>query len=278
MKRILVMVTTILWTANLVSAGSIQIRPIIGYGSSINQNRICLGDGEYSISYDMDVSSSGEITELSTLYNPSGTGMNIGLGILYTLDQNIGIELACGYLMGEEKQVVSQGITYAGWGTQTNIYNKSDYISIDLTMKIFSETGGYYVGFGPSLAVGGKTIATIEAKSTTVTEKEWEYTYKTGIGWNATLGKDYNISDKMSLSLGLVLHNMTLKLNKGKLTKFTIAGVDKLEDLKTNQKEIEFKEDASYDPSATVDDPTIKDTISIPLSSLAISVGITYRF
>ena len=280
MKKLLTMLTIVLFSGALLSAGSIQITPLLGYGFSITHNGIALGDGGYSACYEFDQKLSGDITTYSNLYNPSGADLGFGLGILYLVSENLGIEIVGGYVMGGTHEVVDQSITTAPGTESMFISNQSSYIPIDLTFKISAGTEKLnpYLGFGPTIVVNGKTIAFIEYKGAVESDKEWEYTYKLGIGWNAALGVDYSISDKIVLSMGFALHSITLKLNKGTLTKYTIEGADEMGNLETNEKEIEFKEDAPTDSSATVDDPTTMLTVGMPFSSLAIKFSLTFSF
>ena len=280
MKRVLIVLIIVLFAGASLSAGSIQITPFFGYGFSITQNGIALGDGGYSNCYEYDQELSGDITTNSNLYNPSGADMGFGLGILYLMSENLGIEIVGGYVMGGAHEVVMQSITTAPGTEKMFITNQSSYIPIDLTLRISAGTEKLnpYLGFGPTIVVNGKTTASIEYKGAVDSEKEWEYTYKLGIGLNAALGVDYSISDNIVLSMGLALHSITLKLNKGTLTKYTIEGVDEMENLTTSEKEVVFKEDAPTDSSATVNDPTTMLTAGMPFSSLAIKLALTYRF
>lgn len=280
MKKILIALTIIMFSTSFIIAGQIQIRPMVGYGLGVHQQTIVMQDGGVGVGAEVEIDTTGTKTKDANIYYSGGAGLNFGLGILIGLTENLGVELGGGYVLGSEKEVYKKTDNSTSPVTTESYKNKSSYIPIDVTLKIMKELGQItpYVGFGPTIAVAGKTIMTYKKESNVTEEIEWEYTYNTGFGWNAVLGADYKMSDSMSIFLSLTLHEVALRLDTGKKTKHTIDGTDQLAGQTTSQKEIEFKEDNPDNPSATPNDPTVQNTFALSFSSLDIRLGIAIGF
>jgi len=260
-----------MFSASFIIAGEIQLRPMIGYGFGIHQKEM---------GTDKEIDTSGKTTKNENIYYSGGAGLNFGLGVLIGLTENLGVELGGGYVLGSEKDIDKETDNSTSPVTTDVLKNKSSYIPIDITLKVKGNSGQItpYVGFGPTIAVGGKTIKTYSGKGVVTYEAEYETTYNIGFGWNAVLGADYKISDSMSLSLSLFLHTVGLKPSKKKVTKYTINGTDMMNTLTTRDKETEYKEDDSSDDPTDLNAPKIERTEVIPFSSLDIKLGVAIGF
>jgi len=272
MKKILIALTIIMFSTSFIIAGQIQIRPMVGYGFGVHQRET----GTEQV-----IDTSGVTTKNENIYYSGGAGLNFGLGILIGLTENLGVELGGGYVLGSEKEVYKETDNSTSPVTTEVYKNKSSYIPIDITLKIKGKSDQIipYIGFGPTIAVGGKIITTysMEQGSNTA-EKEWETTFNTGFGWNAVLGADYKINDSISLSLALALHTVGLKAEKQKMTKYTVNGKDVLGTLTTRDKETEYKEDDSSDDPTNPNAPAIDRTSVTSFSSLDIKLGVAIGF
>lgn len=185
MKKHLIVVIIILLTASFVLAGSIQLRPSLGYGFDDDQ----------------------------WFFYSSFSGLNFGFGILYKLQDNLGIELGTGYVPYSSKWPNNEKANFS-------------YIPVDLTIKLLTKKGKIkpYEGFGPTFVFGGREIITSIDENSSFAYKT---IYKIGYGLNATFGADYEMSNFTSLFGAVVIKGVIVKLDHSKETiKYTENGVD----------------------------------------------------
>lgn len=281
MKKLFFLMTlciTLVWYSHVEA---MQIRPICGYGLGIGAINVYLGDGGVGgLSADTLIDSSGRTTKNENVYYSGGAGLHMGLGILLPLNRNLGVELGGGMVMGSEKYLVS--MNDASTTNSVRWSADSSYIPIELTVKLSTEIGRFvpYVGFGPTLAAGGKTVVNGSYRDSTdnLTEMTWEYTYKTTLGINAQLGADFKITDSISFFGGLVLRSLSLKLEKGKKTKHTLNGADQMGSQTTSQKEVEFVENYVQPTTVNPNEAAKANTFPMPFHSLSFNAGIALSF
>lgn len=281
MKKLAILVTIALLCGGYSNATSIQIRPILGYGFGVGQNNVIAGGP--ILGSDREVDSAGDTTKNKNIYYSGGAGLNMGVGILVEIEENFGVEIGLGYVLGSEKEIYKEVDNTSTPADITTMKVKSSYIPIDLTAKISTEVGELrlYAGFGPTFALGVKTTVLGEYVSGTDKEEtETEFTYNTSIGWNATLGAESDLNETMTLFFGVSLRSVILRLKKSEITKYTENGVDKLNEEYPNvrDRETEYKEDSSDDDSAKTGVPRIANTWTQPFDSLSINAGIAFKF
>ncbi len=278
MKKLLLVLVILLVSTSLATAG-ISLRPNFGLGFGISKDSIALGDGQISLSTDKETSAAGVQTKNERIEYSGGAGINFGLGVLIGLTDNMAVEVAGSYVMGSETDVnIDNNLSTPDLMT---VKNTSSFIPIDITLKLSTELGPLkpYIGFGPTIGVGGQTLMSSKQVAVTTIIKEWEYTYKVGFGWNATIGADYPISDMLSIFIGANLRSITLTLDKAKKTIHTVDGVDTLAGQNTEATEIEFVEDdTALDATHLVTQPTASTTWDMPFGTLSITLGVSINF
>jgi len=219
-----------------------------------------------------------------------GKGLNFGLNLGYMFNGNIGIDLQCSYLLGDETTSESKD-NY----TFLNI-NFYDYEKISIKSQMFRVNpsiiiaSGFdkldpYAKFGVILGFGSITLNYLyeEYENNQLQDKEvvkWKMDGGMAFGISSALGLMYHISDLISVYGELNLVGMSYAPKKGKMTEYTINGADQLPGLTTDDKEIDFVDDITYDydnpPSSA--EPMKELKFYFPYSSIGLNIGVRFSF
>lgn len=105
---------------------------------------------------------------------------------------------------------------------------------------------------------------------------DWRYSGGVSIGGTAALGCDFNLSDNLAIYGEIYYDAMAYSPTKGKITKCTVNGEDKLGSLATGEKEVKFVKDITdfvYDPASP--DQQLKN--SYPFNNVGINFGVKLK-
>lgn len=96
------------------------------------------------------------------------------------------------------------------------------------------------------------------------------------VGGNAALGMDFNLSDFLAIYAEFCYEALSYAPTKGKITKLTVDGEDKLGDLKTGEKEWKYVKDLSgFVYSDDSPDQQLKN--SYPFNNISINFGVKIK-
>jgi len=234
--------------------------------------------------------STNNITKIENVKVSLGKGLNFGLNLGYMFNGNIGIDLQCSYLLGDETTSESKD-NY----TFLNI-NFYDYEKISIKSQMFRVNpsiiiaSGFdkldpYAKFGVILGFGSITLNYLyEEYENNILEnkviEKWKFNGGMAFGISSALGLMYHISDLISVYGELNLVGMSYAPKKGKMTEYTINGADQLPGLTTDDKEIDFVDDITYDydnpPSSA--EPMKELKFYFPYSSIGLNIGVRFSF
>lgn len=219
-----------------------------------------------------------------------GKGLDFGLNLGYMFNSNLGIDLQCTYLLGDEATGEYKS-TYTFFNTKYYEYEKisikSQMFRINPSIIIASgfEKLDPYAKFGVILGFGSITSNYLdeEYEDDQLQDKlvqEWKLNGGMAFGLSSSLGLMYHISDLISVYGELNLVGMSYAPTKGVMTEYTINGSDRLPDLTTDDKEIDFVDDITYDydnpPSTAVPSRELKNYL--PYSSIGLNIGVRFSF
>jgi len=207
--------------------------------------------------------------------------------------ENVMVGFGVGYSLGFEKEVSKEVDNYdSPWipndeETKTESEKmKTSFIPLSLTLKVKKTIGSLtpYAGFGPTFAIGAKSIGKSDKEALDGTKyyTEEEISYKLGIGFHGIVGIEYGLSDNLACFLQARVDQISLKLDKSKITKYTVNGQDKLNEAypTTSDKETEYVDEYTYDSTATPDpnSPSKELTSTSPANSVTLALGIALKF
>lgn len=252
---------------------------VIGTNSTVNAE----GDGLGGYS---------SVTERSNVTGSFGAGMNFGATFGMMFSDNIGAELGFNYLMGASYETTDK-YSYTDTQTAANSYANDRTQTFSANMMQFNPsivlTAGKTEGLNPYAKFGfifgmGATITTEEKDVRTgmganTTESTDELSEGMAFGWSGAFGATYSFSEKLGLFGEFNMVNMSYAPTKGRKTKYTVDGEDKLSDLTTSQVETKFEDSETYysDGSAN-DEPTRTLKNNYSFSSLGLKIGLRFQF
>ncbi len=270
MKYLIILAILMSAGARKVSAADITLRPYLGYGFGMAQD---------SRGSDLAVDAAGNTTKDAVILHSAGAGLKIGLGADVGLSDNFSIEPGIGYSYGAEK-IVDKWNDQSGTPKVGSSKESDSFVPFSVTLKIRAKEGAFtpYVGFGPTLALGAKGTTFWEETRAGVTKKsEVETTYTTGFGFHGVVGTDYKVSDRFVLFGQLRAEQLSLKPSKGRMTKYTENGVDKLSSQPVKDTQIIYKDNAGG-ASGAANVPSVLRADPVAASSVAITFGVAYKF
>jgi len=234
--------------------------------------------------------STDNIQKIENVKTSLGKGLDFGLNLGYMFNGNIGIDLQCSYLLGDETTgEFKDNYTFFS----SNYY---DYEKISIKSQMFRVNpsiiiaSGFdkldpYAKFGVILGFGSITLNYLyeEYENNQLQDKEvvkWKMDGGMAFGISSALGLMYHISDLISVYGELNLVGMSYAPKKGVMTEYTINGTDQLPGLTTDDKEIDFVDDITYDydnpPSSA--EPMKELKFYFPYSSIGLNIGVRFSF
>jgi hypothetical protein len=103
-----------------------------------------------------------------------------------------------------------------------------------------------------------------------------KYSGGIAVGGSLAVGADFALNDLLSLYAEIYYDALSYAPKKGEVKKYAIDGEDKLGDLTTYQKEVEFVKDiTNFEPSNDSPDQELKN--SYPFNSLGLSIGVKIK-
>lgn len=247
-----------------------------------------LGIANQSLLYNYE--STNDIEKAENVKISLGKGLDFGLNLGYMFNSNLGIDLQCTYLLGDEATGESKS-TYTFYNTKYYDYEKisikSQMIRVNPSIIIASgfEKLDPYAKFGVILGFGSITCSYlgedyINDQLQNKEVQEWKLNGGMAFGLSSTLGLMYHISDLISVYGELNLVGMSYAPTKGVMTKYTVNGSDRLPNLTTDDKEIDFVDDITYDynnpPSSAEPSKELKNYL--PYSSIGLNIGVRFSF
>ncbi len=234
--------------------------------------------------------STNDIEKIENVKTSLGKGLNFGLNLGYMINGNIGIDLQCSYLLGDEATGESKDY-YTFMNTNYYDYEKNSIKSqmFRVNPSIIIASGfdklDPYARFGVILGFGSITFNRLyeEYENNQLEHKKiekWKMDGGIAFGISSALGLMYHISNLISVYGELNLVGMSYAPKKGVMTEYTVNGSDKLPNLTTYDKEIDFVDDITYDydipPSPA--EPRKELKIYLPYSSIGFNIGVRFSF
>ena len=253
------------------SDGGFYVNIGLGYG-------LALGSQNISGFTDHTVDSSSINTE-SQVDVSLGKGLCLNLGLGYMINTNLGFELGATYLMGS-KTTATNVFPFGLNNTQTIV---SDYYAsmfiINPTIVIASGMEGFnpYAKFGMILGFASFYNEKTSTADTFAVSTKTKYDGGMAIGFNASLGCAFTVSDNISIFAELNLLNMSYAPDKSEITEYSSQGIDKLSSLTVKQIQTNY-----YDTllSTTIPDSEPNQALkqSYTFGSIGIHIGMKIMF
>jgi opacity protein-like surface antigen len=277
MKKILAITLAICMIAGIIQAQKAYIRLGVGGGISLKQ---------YEGAQWTDETSTSSTDNLVIKSMGLGGGFNVNLGVGYMLSKYVGIELGVNEFIGLNKKAHYSSTTN---NTTYSSDAKLSGMMLQIIPAIVITPGlekmnpyarfGMIVGVLPSITESTSSTANIsgEYKVTTSSESKIKLSGGVALGFTAAAGVDFNLSKKLVFFTELVFNGVTYAPSKGKISEFTIDGVDKLSDLTTKEKEWTFETKFDADEAIPSGSPDKQEKMSLNYSNVELNIGIKLK-
>lgn len=275
MNKKFISITVLLLLAFNTSYAQMYVRAGLGYGFATSKEV-----------FGTNSTSSSSASSDKLVANTAGSGLQLGAAFGYNFSKNIGLDLGVQYLMGAK-----QTLTYTnnGQNSTTSETTTSKTNQVRLMPALVISTGGEkiepYARMGLILPLAG-SINT-EIKDKTDSDEIIRNIKTTGaftLGWHSAMGVNYYLSEKMAIFGEVGLQSLSIGAKKSVVTKYTVSGADRLNDLKTIQKEINYvteltdKSNGSSNSSTDNSKPLDELRSYRQFGNVGINVGIQFGF
>jgi hypothetical protein len=208
-----------------------------------------------------------------------GKGLNFGATIGNMFNEHVGAELGFNYLMGGKSKASDEYMNGA----------KTDYVLMARMGRVIPAVviaaGGEkidpYAKFGVVISLGSVKYEIEDNNNGNVSIDKWCYSGCVALGFMGAVGAKFPLSNNMRLFAEINTINLSYAPKKGELKESTVNGEDRLPDLSTREKEIEFVDQITYDyegGNQSDSDPTQILKQKFPLGSVGINLGLEIWF
>ena len=280
MKKVILPFILLFVLSGTILSQSIYLRAGTGYGLPVATSVI----GEkYLRTYDPANTANPNSYSTKVVSASYGAGMNFNFAVGYKFNENLIFDLNVQYLSGskfETSDTYNELGSFAGTEKTTNTTSAKGFL--------FNPAFVFSAGFGKAapygrfgIIVSSPTITDNESyyydlDGTDTRDRTWVYNKGMGLGYQAAIGMNWKLSDKMDLYTEANFVSMTFYPTEGNMTKNIYNGNDLLAQQPVYQKQIQFEK--SYDPELTYDPdkPRVEAIRSYAFSSVSVQVGIRF--
>lgn len=230
-----------------------------------------LGAGyNFAMGSETKIQQNGNQAERIKLNYGKGVTGNLGLG--YMFNPNLGAEIGFSYLAGEKTEVKS---VYNNRVENDAFYSRMLLIQPSLVVSAGKEGLNPYAKFG-MVAAKGKVMHEQEYTSTGVTQMEIEQNGGWGLGLQAALGVDVDVTEQLGFFAELSFNNLTYAPDRAEVIAYRYNGVDLLHQMNTRNRETEYVDayDVNNDSSLR---PRQELKENLPFSTLGLNVGLKFK-
>jgi Outer membrane protein beta-barrel domain len=222
-----------------------------------------------------ETSSTTSTTELVPI--TLGKGLNVEANLGYMFNKNIGFQLGANYLFGGK--IKGSSTSYTGNYTYSEVSAKMIQIKPTLVFRAGYDKLNPYAKVGMVIGSGKITNTQDDKSGTDTSFLTMELDGGMPVGFHASLGTLYKLTDKLSLFGELNLVSLEYAPKKGVITELTENGIDVLPTLTVSEKEVDFIETFTDTGAPTnPNEPSKQAIVPFSFSSFGLNVGLQYHF
>ncbi|HCS20940.1 MAG TPA: hypothetical protein DIW47_10350 [Bacteroidetes bacterium] len=264
----------------MVIVGSLSANTLFAQGGYVNFNvGYGLKMGSQNLEYFgfYNYSTTGNASTSEQVLVSLGKGLNLGGTLGYMFNKNIGAELGVSYLIGGKSKAKD---TYPGGNAEYTLSSKMLRLFPSLVIATGFEKINPYAKFGIVIGSGSILYEIVDNDGGDVTKMKMKLNGGIAFGLSSGIGALFNLSEKMAFYSELNMVNLSYAPKKGEVTELTFNGVNFLGDLTTREREVEFVDRYTYNPSNPPADsqPSQELKQKLPYGSIGLSLGLRINF
>jgi hypothetical protein len=277
MKKIYLMVLAICMMAGTLNAQKAYIRLGVGGGVGLKQYE----GGTWA---DETHTSTSDNLVIKSMGLGSGFNANLAFGFMFS--KYVGVELGINEFIGLVNKIHG---TSTNGGNDNSSDSKLSGMMLQIVPAIVITPGleklnpyarfGMSVGILPSVVMKNNSTFTggESFKATSSAESNIKLYGGIALGFTAAGGIDFNLSEKLAFFGEFVFNGITYAPAKGKYTKYTVDGVDKLATMTTRDKEWTFEKKYDVDEVIPEGSPAKQPKMSVNFSNVELNIGIKFK-
>jgi len=211
-----------------------------------------------------------------------GKAVGVNLHAGYFLNDFMAVDLGVAYKIGLSSKIeppINSDISLASGDALTLKYSGSmlQLVPGIVFMPALEGKLKPYTRLGVIIAVMNSLTTKFDSKSSgTEMIATLKYSGGVAVGGSLALGADFALSDLLSLYAEIYYDALNYSPKKGEFKKAEVNGVDKLGDLTTFEKQVEFVKDITdFVPEDNSPDQQLKT--SYPFNSLGLNIGVKIK-
>jgi opacity protein-like surface antigen len=219
-----------------------------------------------------------------------GTGLNPNIGFGYMFSPYIGVELGLNEEIGFVKKT-SNNFENSGPNPSTQSENSTSGTMFQIIPAVVITPGfekvnpygraGIIIGALTRVKAVNSTTRTgtpENLKASTTEDQTVRLSGGVALGFAGAVGVDFNLNKNLGLYAEITYTGLNYSPRKGKITVWTVDGVDQLPSKTTKEKEFEFVKKLDTDISIPDSEPDKALKESFPLSNVGINIGVKFKF
>ena len=252
-------------------------KPYLELGGGYN-----LGSGKMNLGE--VYSSSNGIGSIQRVNGSYGEGFHIGGAIGYNINKNLAIETALNLIDGRSFKSSFYSSYTNGMGLIINKYeleSRSEFIQIIPSLMVHFGWSKFdpFAKVGLILGTGTVFYSYLEQDSYNDIESYYELSKGLGIGYKTSIGTFYHFNQWFSCFAEFTVLNINFSPNKGKLTSYKENGIEQIETMDVNEREVEYEDvyDFNYNANHNQDEPSKEIKQTLPFGSAGLQLGMRFQ-
>jgi len=250
---------------NNLNAQGFYISTNAGYAFGINSTSDFLQNRSYTGSSNEQTGEFSFIEEYSSVPFSLGKGANFGISVGYMFNDFVGLDLGVSYLYGGTSEAINQSYDKRTYGNGdiiireskgvTSFYSKMRRIIPSVVLSPNFQKWNPYTRIGVVIGIGSfntdyeSNFDDINGVANALSKKS-EFKEGIAVGFNAAIGLNYVLNEKISLFGEANFIGMSYEPLKWNQTEYILNGVDQLPQTNVYSKEVDYVDSYVYNRSA----------------------------
>jgi hypothetical protein len=248
----------------------------IGGGYQLGHGKMNLGE---------TYTSSNGIGSVQRVKGSYGEGFHIGGSLGYNINKNLAVEAAVNLIDGRSFETSFYSSHSNGLGiiisNKYELESRTEFVQFipSLMLRIGWSKFDPYAKVGLILGTGTIFYSFREQDTYEDIESYYELSKGLGLGYKTSIGTFYHFNDWFSLFAELSVLNNTFSPNRGRLTSYKENGIEMIDGMSVNEREVEYQEEYDFNYNDNHDENVASKEIkqSFPLGSAGLQIGIRFQ-
>ncbi len=242
-----------------------------------------LGIGKMNLG--KNYTSSNGIGSIQRVKGSYGEGFHISGSFGYNINKNLAVEAAVNLIDGRSFETSFYSSHSNGLGiiisNKYELESRTEFVQIIPSLMVHFGWSKFdpFAKVGLILGTGTIYYSFREQDTYEDIESYYELSKGLGLGYKTSVGTFYHFNNWFSLFAEFSVLNNTFSPNRGKLTSYKENGIEMIDGMSVNEREVEYEEgyDFNYNDNHDETKPSKEIKESLPLGSAGLQIGIRFQ-